>query len=70
EPSAVYRPRDPKASAYYRCIEDYFEEFVRVYDERFSKKFGFWGAAQAGLILGKSSIAILIVAICTTVSPG
>lgn len=23
-------------------MEDYFEEFMRVYDERFSRKFGFW----------------------------
>ena len=39
---AVYRPRNPKASGWYRCVEDYFEEFVRVYDERFAAKFGFW----------------------------
>ena len=39
---AVYRPRDPKATGWYRGVEDYFEEFVRVYDERFAAKFGFW----------------------------
>ncbi len=39
---AVYRPRNPKATGWYRCVEDYFEEFVRVYDERFAAKFGFW----------------------------
>jgi hypothetical protein len=39
---AVYRPRNPKVSVWYRCVEDYFEEFVRVYDDRFATKFGFW----------------------------
>ncbi|MFZ2959532.1 MAG: transposase zinc-binding domain-containing protein [Candidatus Ozemobacteraceae bacterium] len=39
---AVYRPRNPEISDWYRCVEDYFEEFVRVYDERFAAKFGFW----------------------------
>ena len=41
-PPAVYRPGNPKISDWYRCVEDYFEEFVRVYDERFAAKFGFW----------------------------
>ena len=39
---AVYRPRNPKASGWYRCVEDYFEEFVHVYDEQFAAEFGFW----------------------------
>jgi hypothetical protein len=39
---AVYRSRNPKATGWHCCVEDYFEEFVRVYDERFTKKFGFW----------------------------
>jgi len=39
---AVYCPRDPKATGWYRCVEDYFEEFVLVFDERFAAEFGFW----------------------------
>src|SRR3989339_124787 len=41
-PAAVYRPRNPQSSDYYRCVEDYFETFVRIYDEHFSRQYGFW----------------------------
>ena len=41
-PAAVYRPRNPQLSDYYRCVEDYFETFVRVYEEYFSRQYGFW----------------------------
>jgi dihydroorotase len=27
---------------YYHCVEDYFETFVRIYDEHFSQQNGFW----------------------------
>jgi hypothetical protein len=32
-PDAVYRPRNPQDSDYYRCVENYCEAFVQVYDE-------------------------------------
>ena len=38
----VYQPRDPKASAYYRCVEDHFEQLETVWDERYQRRFGFW----------------------------
>ena len=41
-PAAVYRPRNPQLFDYYRCVEDYFETFVRIYDEYFSRQYGFW----------------------------
>ena len=41
-PAAVYRPRNPQLSDYYRCVEDYFETFVGIYDEHFSRQYGFW----------------------------
>ncbi|MFH1080824.1 MAG: transposase zinc-binding domain-containing protein [Pseudomonadota bacterium] len=41
-PAAVYRPRNPQSSDYYRCVEDYFEIFVGIYDEHFSRQYGFW----------------------------
>ena len=41
-PAAVYRPWNPQLSDYYRCVEDYFETFVRIYDEHFSRQYGFW----------------------------
>ena len=33
-PAAVYEPRNPRASSLYALVEDYYEEFERVYDER------------------------------------
>jgi len=41
-PAAVYRPRNPQSSDYYRCVEDHFETFVQIYEERFERPFGFW----------------------------
>jgi len=40
--SSHYRPRSPQTSQYYQCIEDNFETFERVYDERFSRQYGFF----------------------------
>lgn len=40
--SNVYRPRRPQDSPYYQCVEDHFEEFEQIYDERFAKKYGFF----------------------------
>jgi len=40
--SEVYRSRKPKNSQYYQCVEDHFETFEQVYDERFSTKYGFF----------------------------
>jgi len=42
--SSVYRPRKPQDSLYYRCVEDHFEEFEQVYDERFTTKYAFFRA--------------------------
>jgi hypothetical protein len=40
--SAAYRPRKPQDSQYCRCVEEHFEEFGHVYDERFAIKYGFF----------------------------
>jgi hypothetical protein len=40
--SGIYRPRHPQASPLYRLIEDHFDEFSTVYDERFSRRWGYW----------------------------
>ena len=37
----VYHPRDPKASDFYACVEDNFEELERVYDDKYQKQHGF-----------------------------
>ena len=41
-PAAVYHPRNPQLSDYYRCVEDYFETFVGIYDEHFTRQNDFW----------------------------
>ena len=41
-PAAVYEPRNPRASSLYALVEDYYEEFERVYDERYQQQYGPW----------------------------
>ena len=40
--SSTYRPRNPRESAYYRCVEDHFERFEQVYEEQFERQYGFF----------------------------
>ena len=37
-----YRRRDPEASPFYKLVTDHFDEFERVYPERYGMRFGFW----------------------------
>jgi len=37
-----YRPRDPEASALYQVVREHFDEFERVYPERYEKRYGYW----------------------------
>ena len=39
--SPVYRPHSPETSQYYQCVDDNFETFEQVYDDRFPKQYGF-----------------------------
>lgn len=41
-PQDVYRPRNPRAGAYYQCVESHFEELQQVWDDRYAPRFGFW----------------------------
>ena len=36
-PQFVYRQRNPQNTSYYQCVEDHFEQFEQVYDDRFNK---------------------------------
>jgi ribosomal protein S27E len=54
EPLALYRPRDPRASDLWRLVDQHFESFRRVYDERFQAKYGFWRP-----VVGRSVAAFL-----------
>ena len=57
--SGVYRPRKPQASPLYRLIEDHFEEFSTVYDERFSRRWGYWRSVVGDVVEKFLSCGIL-----------
>ncbi len=40
--AAIFRPRRPRASPLHRLLDGHFQEFERVYDERYQKRYGFW----------------------------
>jgi len=42
--SSAYRHRKQQDSKDHQCVEDHFEEFEQVYDERFTAKYGFFRA--------------------------
>ena len=35
-----YQPRKPQESPFYQLVEQYYDEFERVYPERYQKKYG------------------------------
>ena len=39
---ASYRPRRPWQSPLWRLLDQHYDEFQRVYDERYQKRYGFW----------------------------
>ncbi|MBZ5500526.1 MAG: hypothetical protein LAP85_29385 [Acidobacteriia bacterium] len=41
-PAAVYQPRNAKAGSLCALVEDYFEEFARVWDDRYRQQYGTW----------------------------
>lgn len=41
-PAGGYEPRNPRASPLYALVEDYYEEFERIYDERYQRHYGPW----------------------------
>jgi hypothetical protein len=46
-PAAVYEPRNPRDSSLFALVEDYYEEFERVYDERYHQQYGPWRGSAA-----------------------
>ena len=41
-PESVYHQRNPQDSQYYQCVEDHFELFEMVYEDRFERQYGFF----------------------------
>jgi len=39
---SLYRPRDSQACDLWRLIDQHFNSFRQVFDERFQAKYGFW----------------------------
>ena len=62
--SPLYQPRDPKASDLWRVIDEHFDAFQQVYDERFQAKYGYWRP-----IVQQSVAAFLKWAICKKALP-
>ena len=42
EPRPLYRARDPQASDLWRLLDEHFDSFQQVYDERYQAKYGYW----------------------------
>ncbi|WP_425388336.1 transposase zinc-binding domain-containing protein [Desulfobacter vibrioformis] len=38
----VYQPNNPKATAYYQCVENHFEELEGVWDAMYTSRLVFW----------------------------
>ena len=37
-----YQPRKPQESSFYQLVDQYYDEFERIYPEQYEKKYGFW----------------------------
>jgi hypothetical protein len=42
--TGIYRPRDPQASGYLRCVQDHFEQLEMHWQDRYAQRYGFWRA--------------------------
>ena len=40
--SSFYKPRNPEASPFFRIVRERFDDFEKIYPERYEKKYGFW----------------------------
>jgi hypothetical protein len=58
-----YKPRNPEASPFFRIVRERFDEFEKVYPERYEKKYGFWRSVI------RSSIDKFLTAITTGCKP-
>ena len=38
----VYRPRNPRLSPFFRLVQEHFDEFERIYPQKYEKQYGFW----------------------------
>jgi hypothetical protein len=45
-----YRPRNPEESPVHRILVDHFDEFERVYPDRYQERYGFWRPVVANAV--------------------
>ena len=48
--AGVYKPRNPKDSAFYNCVENHFEKLESVWDNLYAPRYGFWRPYVADVI--------------------
>jgi hypothetical protein len=41
-PGKFYRPRDHEASPFFKIVREHFDEFERVYPQRYQNRYGYW----------------------------
>ena len=39
---AFYRPRDHESSPFFKVVRDQFDEFEKVYSQRYQERYGYW----------------------------
>ena len=49
-----YRPRNPSASPFFRIVQQYFDDFERIYPEKYERKYGL----SASLLLRKDIVLL------------
>jgi ribosomal protein S27E len=38
----IYRPKNPQASGYYRCVQEHFEQLEMHWQDCYAPRYGFW----------------------------
>ena len=41
-PGKFYRPQDHEASPFFKVVRGHFQEFEKVYQERYQERYGYW----------------------------
>ena len=40
--TGVYKPRKPRETDFYSCVENHFEELKAIWDDLYASRYGFW----------------------------
>jgi len=50
----------PHLTPYYQCVQDHFETFEQIYEQRFHKRYGFWRPYLREVIIRKISSLVQV----------